>query len=65
MKILQPRFIIYFLVILILCPAIAYLTGLDRNLNYLFFAKAFAVAFFVTVMYYLMVQRAEAKAKGR
>ena len=56
MKILQRRYFIFFLVMLILPAGISYLAGLDTNVDYLFFLKAFAIAFFLTVLYYLMVK---------
>jgi hypothetical protein len=56
MKILQPRYIIFFLVMLILPAGISYLAGFDRNVNYLFFLKALSIAFFITVLYYLLVK---------
>ena len=56
MKILQQRYIIFFLVMLILPAGISYLAGFDTNVNYLFFLKAFSIAFFITVLYYLLVK---------
>ena len=34
----------------------SYLAGFDRNLDYLFVLKAFSIAFFITVLYYLLVK---------
>ena len=56
MKILQPRFYIFFLVMLILPAAISYLAGFDTNVNSLFFLKALSIAFFMTVLYYLLLK---------
>ncbi len=56
MNILQPRYYIFFLVMLILPAAFSYLAGYDRNFDYLFVLKAFSIAFFITVLYYLMVK---------
>jgi hypothetical protein len=56
MSILQPRFLIFFLVMLILPAMFSYLAGFDRNLDYLFVLKAFSIAFFITVLYYLLAK---------
>ncbi len=56
MKILQTRFIIFFIVMLIVPAAVSYLGGWDRNVDYLFVLKAFSIAFFMTVLYFLMVK---------
>lgn len=56
MKILQRRYFIFFLVMLIVPAGISYLAGFDTNVDYLFFLKAFSIAFFLTVLYYLMVK---------
>ena len=56
MKILQTRFLIFFMVMLIIPGAISYWGGWDQNLNGLFILKAFAVATFMTVLYYLMLK---------
>jgi hypothetical protein len=56
MKILQARFLIFFLVMLIVPAAVSYLGGWDRSVDYLFVLKAFSIAFFMTVLYYLMVK---------
>jgi hypothetical protein len=41
---------------LVLPATISYLGGWDRNVDYLFVLKAFSIAFFMTVLYYLMVK---------
>lgn len=56
MKIFQTRFLIFFLVMLIVPPAASYFGDFDRNINYLFFLKAFSIASFLTVLYYLLVK---------
>lgn len=56
MKIFQTRYLIFFLVMLIVPPAASYYGGFDRNVNYLFFIKAFSIASFLTVLYYLLVK---------
>ncbi|MDP3467292.1 MAG: hypothetical protein Q8S11_03090 [Daejeonella sp.] len=56
MKILQARFLIFFLVMLIVPAAISYLGGWDSNVDYLFVLKAISIAFFMTVLYYLLVK---------
>jgi hypothetical protein len=56
MKILQARFLIFFLVMLIIPATVSYLGGWDQNVDYLFILKAFSIAFFMTVLYYLMVK---------
>ncbi len=58
MKFLQPRFFIFFLVMLIVPAGISYLAGFDTNLNYLFVLKAVSIAFFLTVLYYLLIKNA-------
>lgn len=63
MKILQPRFLVFFMVMLIVPPLISYIGGWDRTLDYLFFLKAVAIAFFLTVAYYLLVKRQEEKRR--
>ncbi|HEY0895978.1 MAG TPA: hypothetical protein VGE15_05455 [Sphingobacteriaceae bacterium] len=63
MKIFQPRFLIFFFVVLVVPPVISYLGGWDRTLDYLFFLKAFAISFFLTVAYYLLVKRQEEKRR--
>ena len=56
MKILQTRFLIFFVVMLIVPAAISYVGGWDTHVDYLFVIKAFSIAFFMTVLYYLMVK---------
>jgi len=56
MKILQTRYLIFFLVMLIVPGTVSYFGGWDRNIDYLFFLKAFSIAFFITVLYYLLVK---------
>ena len=63
MKILQPRYIIFFLVMLILPAGISYLAGFDTNVNHLFFLKALSIAFFMTVLYYLLIKNYGARSK--
>jgi hypothetical protein len=64
MKIFQTRFLIFFLVMLIVPAAVSYLGGWDQNLDYLFVLKAFSIAFFMTVLYYLMVKNYNEKKRG-
>ena len=63
MKILQTRFIIFFIVMRIVPAAVSYLGGWDRNVDYLFVLKAFSIAFFMTVLYYLMVKNYNEKKR--
>ena len=56
MEILKTRFIIFFLVMLILPAGISYLAGWDRNVDSLFFVRAFGIAFFLTVFYFLWMK---------
>jgi len=56
MKILQVRFLIFFMVMLVVPAAVSYLGGWDRNVDYLFVLKAFSIAFFMTVLYFLLVK---------
>jgi hypothetical protein len=63
MKIFQPRFLIFFFVVLVVPPVISYVGGWDRSLDYLFFLKAFAISFFLTVAYYLIIKRQEEKRR--
>lgn len=63
-KILQPRYIIFFLVMLILPAGFSYLAGFDTNFNYLFVLKAFSIAFFITVLYFLLVKNYSERTKG-
>lgn len=57
MNILQPRFLFFFFGMLIIPAGVSYLAGWDRNVDVLFFGRAFAIAFFMTVLYYLLVKR--------
>ena len=61
MKILQPRFLVFFFVVLVIPPVVSYIGGWDRSLDYLFFLKAFAIAFLLTVVYYLLIKKQEAR----
>ena len=63
MKILQPRYIIFFLVMLIVPAGISYLAGFDTNVDYLFFLKALSIAFFITVLYYLLIKNYSERSK--
>ncbi len=63
MKIFQTRYLIFFLVMLIVPAGVAYLGGWDRNVDQLFILKAFSIAFFITVLYYLMVKNFNEKKK--
>ncbi|MEJ7780288.1 MAG: hypothetical protein WKF68_11940 [Daejeonella sp.] len=56
MKIFQIRFLIFFIVMLIIPGTISYLGGFDKNFDGLFVLKAFAIASFMTVLYYLLVK---------
>lgn len=56
MNILQTRFLIFFLVMLIIPGLVSYLGGWDKNLDYLFVLKALSIAVFMTVLYYLLVK---------
>lgn len=56
MKIFQTRYLIFFLVMLIIPAAVSYIGGWDRNIDQIFVLKAFAIAFFITVLYYLLVK---------
>ncbi|MEO8795908.1 MAG: hypothetical protein ABI390_10600 [Daejeonella sp.] len=53
MEILQKKYLIFFVVVLILPAGISYLAGWDRNVDYLFYVRAFGIAFFLTVFYFL------------
>lgn len=57
MKIFQPRFVFFFFGMLIIPASVSYLAGWDRNVDALFFGRAFAIAFFMTVLYYLIIKR--------
>jgi len=61
MKILQPRFIFFFFGMLIIPAGVSYVAGWDRNVDALFFGRAFSIAFFITVLYYLLNQKAGRK----
>ena len=63
MKILQTRYLIFFLVMLIVPGAVSYVGGWDRNIDYLFVLKAFSIAFFITVLYYLLVKNFNERGK--
>ncbi len=56
MKIYQTRFLIFFLVMLIVPGAISYFGGWDATINGLFVLKAFSIACFMTVLYYLLLK---------
>lgn len=63
MKITQPKYLFFFAWMCIIPAAIAYFGGWDTTLNYLFFLKAFAIAFFSTVTYYLVEKQMAAKKR--
>jgi hypothetical protein len=63
MKILQTRYLIFFLVMLIVPGAVSYFGGWDSNIDYLFVLKAFSIAFFITVLYYLLVKNYSERGK--
>ena len=63
MKIFQTRYLIFFLVMLIVPGGLSYLGGWDRNVDQLFVLKAFSIAFFITVLYYLLVKNINEKRK--
>ena len=65
MKILQPRFIFFFFGMLIIPAGVSYVAGWDRNVDALFFGRAFSIAFFITVLYYLLIKRQEEKRSNR
>ncbi len=56
MKIFQTRYLIFFLVMLIVPGTISYFGGWDTNLDGLFVLKAFSIACFMTVLYYLLLK---------
>jgi hypothetical protein len=56
MKIYQTRFLFFFLVMLIVPGAISYAGGWDTTVNGLFVLKAFSIACFMTVLYYLLLK---------
>lgn len=61
MKIQQLRFLIFFLVMLVLPAGFSYLAGFDTQLDYFFFVRAFSIAFCLTVFYYLMLKNKAGK----
>lgn len=63
MQIYQSRFLIFFLVMLVVPGAISYLGGWDTNLNGLFVLKAFSIACFMTVLYYLLLKNGLGRSK--
>jgi len=63
-RILQPKYVFFFVWMLVIPGAIAYFGGWDTTLNYLFFLKAFAIAIFATVAYYL-IEKQLAETKNR
>jgi|UniRef100_UPI00404A43C0 hypothetical protein len=63
MKILRTRYLIFFLVMLIVPGAVSYFGGWDRTIDYLFVLKAFSIAFFITVLYYLLVKNYSQRVK--
>ncbi|MES3016936.1 MAG: hypothetical protein V4721_04115 [Bacteroidota bacterium] len=56
MKIYQTRFLIFFIVMLIVPGAISYYGGWDTKLDGFFVLKAFSIACFMTVLYYLLLK---------
>ncbi|WP_411274004.1 hypothetical protein [Daejeonella sp.] len=56
MKIYETRFLIFFVVMLVVPGAISYYGGWDTKLDGLFVLKAFSIAFFMTVLYYLLLK---------
>lgn len=62
MKILQSRYFVFFLVVLIFPAGISYLAGWEQTLDYLFFVRAISIAFFLTVFYYLLVKNKTGKS---
>ena len=56
MKIYQTRFLIFFVVMLIVPGTISYIGGWDRRFDGLFILKAFSIASFMTVLYYLLLK---------
>ncbi|MGB4775154.1 MAG: hypothetical protein WBP45_08280 [Daejeonella sp.] len=57
MKIFQPRYIIFFIWMFIVPASVSYFGGWDKHIDALFLGRAFALAFFTTVLYYLVVKR--------
>ncbi|WP_026896918.1 hypothetical protein [Daejeonella oryzae] len=64
MEIFQARYIIFFLVVLIVPAGFSYLAGIERNADYLFFVRAFGIAFFLTVFYYLYMKNSKSSKKA-
>ena len=56
MKIYETRFLIFFLVMLVVPGAISYFGGWDTKLDGLFVLRAFSIACFMTVLYYLLLK---------
>ncbi|MEJ7694706.1 hypothetical protein [Daejeonella sp.] len=56
MKIYQARFLIFFIVMLIVPGAISYFGRWDTRLDGFFVLKAFSIACFMTVLYYLLLK---------
>jgi len=48
---------------LIVPGSVSYFGGWDRTLDYLFVLKAFSIAFFITVLYYLLVKNYSERKK--
>lgn len=46
---------------LVIPASISYFAGWDTQIDYLFFLRAFAIAFCSTVVYYLLEKRRRAK----
>lgn len=63
MDILKPRFLIFFIWVFIIPATVAYVAGWDRSLDYLFFLKAFAIAFIITVAYYMLEKNRHNRSK--
>lgn len=61
MSIFQTRFLLFFCWVFIIPAATAYFAGWDTSLDYLFFLKAFAIAFLITVAYYMLEKNREKK----
>jgi len=57
MNILQPKFIIFFVWMLIVPAGVAYFGGYDTNLDFLFFMKALGIAWVATIVYFLIEKR--------
>lgn len=56
-RILQPKYLIFFVWMLIIPALISFFGGWDTNVDYLFFLKAFAIALLSTVVYFLIDRR--------